>query len=87
MIYNTITTKENTKTKSHTAGGRKMNKKARNYLRFGEYGNYIENDITKRKVIRVSRGIDTMPNCHLLENEKIIKFYADFSEACDFIGI
>lgn len=64
-----------------------MNKKARNYLRFGSYGDHIYDDKADKKIIRVSRGVNTLPFCALVEHGKIINYLADFEDACDFLGI
>lgn len=43
-----------------------------NYIRFGEPGDYVENEKNGRKIIRKSNGRDTLPTCYCVENYKPI---------------
>lgn len=46
---------------------------ARNYICFGEFGNWIFNDENGRMIVRVTENIDTLfPTCKCYENDKFV---------------
>jgi hypothetical protein len=43
-----------------------------NYIRFGEWGDTVTNDENGREIMRVSNGIDTLPDVAIYESGKYI---------------
>jgi len=55
-----------------------------NHLRFGDKGDYVYNDRTKRKVVRADDFFNTLPYCDWYENGVFLR-QASFAETMKFI--
>ena len=54
--------------------------KAINFLRFGEYGDYVESDDGAIRITRLSHNCNTVPNCYIIQNGDVWETNAFFSE-------
>lgn len=59
--------------------------KARNYLAFGECGDWVLNDDNKRKVVRTDNFVNTLPTCLLYENGVFVRREPLFSKSIEFL--
>lgn len=54
--------------------------RAINYLRFGEYGDYVESEDGSVRITRLSNHLDTLPTCHIRRNKEYWETNAFYGE-------
>jgi len=61
-----------------------IKEQAINFIKYGKPGNYIENDKNRRKVVRISSGVNTLPDCMMYEDGKPVGIEIIY-DAIDFL--